>query len=84
MVLGDPIARETEAVGEAREVERIVQRNRAGGTVGDRRKIEDGEGNHAAPKLDLQNGHGRRKRQSFFQPVSWPLRNCSASAESDG
>ena len=83
-MLGDPVAREAEPVGEPREVERIAQRDRAGGAGGDRRKIEDGEGNHAAPTMRSQNGHGRRKRQSFFQPVSWPLRNCSARAESTG
>src|SRR5262249_56337234 len=44
VVLGDPIAGEAEAVSEPREVERIAQRNRAGGTGGHRRQIEDGEG----------------------------------------
>ena len=45
VVLGDPIAGEAQAVGEPRQVERIAQRNGAGRPCGDRRQIEDGEGN---------------------------------------
>jgi hypothetical protein len=44
-VLGDPVARVAETVGEPREIERIAQRNGAGGTSSDRREIEDGDGN---------------------------------------
>ena len=52
MVLGHPIAREAEPVGEAGEVDRIAQRYRAGGAGGDRRKIEDRERNHVRARSE--------------------------------
>ena len=41
VMLGDPIARVTEPVGDAGKIDRVAQRDGAGGTGGDRRKIED-------------------------------------------
>ena len=42
-MLGDPVAGVAEPVGEAREIEAVVQRLRAGEGGGDRREIEDRE-----------------------------------------
>lgn len=51
MVLGEPVAREAERLGVAREVDRVSERV-AGGEAGrDGRKIEDGEGGHRARDL---------------------------------
>ena len=79
-MLGDPISRVTKAVGEAGKIERIPQRSRAGGAGCHRREIEDGERDHAQRTAN----QNRRTRQSFFQPVRRPLRNCSAIAEAIG
>jgi hypothetical protein len=46
VTLRDPIARVAEPVGELRQIERVAQRNRAGGAGDDRREIENGEGYH--------------------------------------
>jgi len=43
MVLGDPVAVVAEAVGQARQLERVAQRLRAGEALGDRGLVEDGE-----------------------------------------
>ena len=45
VMLGHPVAGEAEPLGELREVDRVAQRRRAGRTGGDRREIEDGNGN---------------------------------------
>jgi hypothetical protein len=44
-MLRDPIARVAEPVGELRQIERVDQRNRAGGAGDDRREIENERGN---------------------------------------
>ena len=79
VMLGDPRAREAEMVRKPREIERIAQRHRARRAGSDRGEIEDGERNHRACGALRQNGHGRRRRQSCFQPVRRPRRNWSAS-----
>ena len=43
VVLGDPVARVAELLGELGEVERVAKRVGAGGALGDRRLVEDGE-----------------------------------------
>ena len=43
MVLGDPVAVVAEAVGQPGEVDRVLQRLRAGRALGDRRLVEDAE-----------------------------------------
>ena len=45
-MLGHPVAGEAEPVGEAREVDAVAQRLRAGDAGGDGREIEDGERRH--------------------------------------
>jgi len=42
-MLGEPVAREAEAVGQAREVERVAQRLGARRARSDGRDVEDGE-----------------------------------------
>ena len=44
VVLGEPVAREAERVGEAREIERVAQRLRGRRGGGDGREVEDREG----------------------------------------
>ena len=53
VVLGDPVARVAEPVGEPREVDRVLERIPAGQALGDRRLIEDAE----APQTDCRLNH---------------------------
>ena len=43
VVLGDPVARVAEPLGEAREVDRVAERVGARVALGDRRLVEDAE-----------------------------------------
>ena len=63
-MLGDPISRVTEPVGEAGKIDRVAQRYRAGGAGGDRRKIEDRERNHARTAIARIGG---------FSALPWQL-----------
>jgi hypothetical protein len=68
MMLGNPVARVAETIGEAREIERIAQGNRAGGTSSDRREIEDGEGNGPCRHARIRTARGGASANPFSIP----------------
>jgi hypothetical protein len=61
VMLGQPVALEAQAVGEAREVERVAQRLGAGGALRHRRLVEDAES---------QGGHGEKLALAKLAPCA--------------
>jgi hypothetical protein len=70
VMLRDPIARVAEPVGELRKIERVAQRNCAGGAGHDRREIENGEGDHWGGTAPVQQTKGSGKVSSGRQKTT--------------
>jgi len=85
-MFGEPIARVAETIGEARQIERIVQGRGPGRGRGHRRQIEDGKRNHPASLRFVASTaaigaleHDPEKREPVFRKDHAQLKCWSAN-----